>query len=167
MEHKKFFIPCAGSCCCNLVVYLQLAIFLPHYLCLVFLLYHLQCYCLSRNEHKHNQNHSNCYPTAGSKTMYELQRTIKFYMQSFMFFSRTSSKSSQQSFFPSLCFHLHWKKFFCAKSNQKYLNILQYYSKGCSLAIRDTKDPIVMQIHLIAKEGSIRLLTVSHQRNPK
>ena len=100
MEHKKFLIPCAGSCCCNLVVYLQLAVFLPHYLCLVFLLYHLQCYCLSRNEHKHNQNYSNCYPTAGSKTMYELQRTIKFYMQSFMFFSRTSSKSSQLSFHP-------------------------------------------------------------------
>ena len=70
-------------------------------------------------------------------------------------------------FLSILVLSLALEKFFCAKSNQKYLNILQYYSKGCSLANRDTKDPIVMQIHLIAKEGSIRLLTVSHQRNPK
>ena len=27
-----------------------------------------------------------------------------------MFFLRTSSERSQQSFFPLLCFYLHWKK---------------------------------------------------------
>ena len=41
------------------------------------------------------------------KTMYKLQRTIKFYTRSFMFFWRTSSERSQESFFPLLCFDLH------------------------------------------------------------
>ena len=47
--------------------------------------------------------------TAGSKTIKELARTVKFYRWNFMFFLRTSSKISQHSLFPILCFHLHWK----------------------------------------------------------
>ena len=39
----------------------------------------------------------------------KLQRTVEFYTRNFMFFLRTSSERSQQSFFPLLCFHLHWK----------------------------------------------------------
>ena len=57
-------------------------------------------------------SNSKYYPTTGSKTMYELQRTIKIYTRSFMFFLQTSSERSQQSFFPLLCFDLHWKNLF-------------------------------------------------------
>ena len=55
----------------------------------------------------------------------------------------------------------------CAKPIQRYLNMLQSHSIGCSLANRDTKDPIVMQNALNSEERSIRLLTVSHKQNPK
>ena len=41
------------------------------------------------------------------------------------------------------------EKIFCAKPNQKYLIMLQFYSKDCCLANR----PIVMQIRLIAKSA--------------
>ena len=70
-----------------------------------------------------------------------------------MFFLRTSRKRPQQSVFPLLCFHLHWKSFICAKPNLKYLNMLQSYSAGCSVANRDRKDATVMQIHLIARSA--------------
>ena len=53
-------------------------------------------------------------------------------------------------FLSTLVLWLSLEKIVCAKPNQKYLNILQYYSKGCSLVNRDTKDLIVMQIRLIA-----------------
>ena len=48
---------------------------------------------------------------------------------------------------------LAMENFICTKPDQKYLNILQYYSKGYSLADRDTKDPTVMQIRLIARSA--------------
>ena len=53
----------------------------------------------------------------------------------------------------TLVLSLALKNFICAKPDQKYLNMLQYYSKGCSLANRDTKDPIAMQICLIARSA--------------
>lgn len=40
-----------------------------------------------------------------------------------------------------------------AKSTQKYFNFLQPNSVGCSLANLDTKDPIVIQILLIARSA--------------
>ena len=43
------------------------------------------------------------------------------------------------------------ENFMCAKPTQKYFNFLQSNSVGCSLANLDTKDPIVMQILLIAR----------------
>ena len=67
-----------------------------------------------------------------------------------MLFLRTLSERSQQSFFPLFCFHLHWK-ILCLKPIQKYLYMLQSYSTVCYLANRDIKDPIVMQIRVIAK----------------
>ena len=85
--------------------------------------------------------------------MYELQRTGKFYMRSFMFFLETSSERPRQRFFPLLHFHLHQKVFIRAKSNQKYPNILQSYSIGSSLANRDIKDPVVIQTSLIARSA--------------
>ena len=45
------------------------------------------------------------------------------------------------------------ENFICARSIQKYLNMLQSYSLGCSLANRDTKDHIVMHIRLIARSA--------------
>ena len=48
-------------------------------------------------------------------------------------------------FLSTLVLSLALEKFIYAKPNQKYLNMLQYYSIGCSLANRDTKDPIVLQ----------------------
>ena len=45
------------------------------------------------------------------------------------------------------------EKFVCTKPNQKYPNMLQYYSICCSLANCDTKDPIVMQIRLVARSA--------------
>ena len=54
-------------------------------------------------------------------------------------------------FISTLVLSLAPESFICIKPNQKYLNMLQYYSIGCSLANRDTKDPIVMQICLIAR----------------
>ena len=66
-------------------------------------------------------------------------------------------------FLSTLVLSLALDNFICVKLNQKYVDMLQYYFIGCSLANCDTKDPIVMQIW----EYSIRLLTVSHQRNPK
>ena len=44
-----------------------------------------------------------------------------FYTQIFMFFLRTSSESLQQSFFPLLCFHFHWKKFSVPSLNKNIL----------------------------------------------
>ena len=70
-----------------------------------------------------------------------------------MFFLETSSERPQQRFFPLLHFHLHQKVFICAKSNQKYPNILQSYSIGSSLANRDIKDPAVIQTGLIARSA--------------
>ena len=55
-------------------------------------------------------------------------------------------------FISTLVISLTLEKSICAKPNQKYLNMLQSYSIGCYLANRDTKDPIVMQIHLIARK---------------
>ena len=56
-------------------------------------------------------------------------------------------------FLSTLVLSLALEKFFSAKPNQKYLIMLQYYSNGCSLAKLDTKDPIVMQIRLIARSA--------------
>ena len=75
-------------------------------------------------------------------------------MQSFIFFLRTSSEISQQSFFPLLFLSTNS---ICPKPNQNYLIMLQSYSIDCSLANLDTKDPIV----------TMRLLTVFQQPNPK
>ena len=50
-----------------------------------------------------------------------------------------------------LVLSLALENFICAKPDKKYLNMLQYYSKGCSLANRDTEDSNVMQIRLIAR----------------
>ena len=35
------------------------------------------------------------------------------------------------------------ENFICAKPNQKYLNMLQSYSKGCALANHDIKIPLL------------------------
>ena len=56
-------------------------------------------------------------------------------------------------FLSTLVLSLALEKFFGAKPNQKYLNMLQYCSKGCSLVNRDTKHPTVMQIRLIARSA--------------
>ena len=45
------------------------------------------------------------------------------------------------------------EKFVCIKPNQKYPNMLKYYSICCSLANCDTKYPIVMQIRLVARSA--------------
>ena len=81
-------------------------------------------YILVKNSPIFPPSNSKFCPTAGSKTTYELQRTVKTYTRSFMFFLRTSRERSQQIFFPFLCFDLHWEKFVCAKPNQRYLNML-------------------------------------------
>ena len=98
--------------------------------------------------------------------MYKLQRTIKFYRRSFMFFLRTSTERSQQSFFPLLRSRLQWKNFVCVNPNQKYLNILQYFSIDCSL-VNCGKGSHCYANKPNSKECSIRLLTVSHQQNFK
>ena len=54
-------------------------------------------------------------------------------------------------FLSTLSLSLALENFIYAKPIQKYLNTLQSYSLGCSLANRDTKDPIFMQIRLIAR----------------
>ena len=60
------------------------------------------------------------------------------------------------------------ENFICAEPIQKQVFILLSSSIGCSLANRDTKDPIVMTICLMnGKEWSNRPLTKSHQRDPK
>ena len=56
-------------------------------------------------------------------------------------------------FLSTLVLSLALEKFVCASPKQKYLNMLQYNSKGCSLANRETKDPIVMQMRLIARSA--------------
>ena len=81
--------------------------------------------------------------------MYELERTVKFYARNFLF------KNIQQKiitkFLSTFVLSLAIENFMCAKPIQKYLNMSQSYSIGCSLANRDTKDSIVMQIRLIAR----------------
>ena len=49
------------------------------------------------------------------------------------------------NFLSTLALWLELEKIVCAKSNQKYLNMLQYYSTSYFLANRDKKDTIVMQ----------------------
>ena len=53
-------------------------------------------------------------------------------------------------FLSTLRVSLALENFICAKPTQKYLNMLQFYSIDYSLANRDTKDSMVMQILLIA-----------------
>ena len=62
-------------------------------------------------------------------------------------------------FLSTLVLLLAMENFICSKLNQKYLNMLQSYSIVCSLAKRDTKNSLVMQIRVIAKRA--------HQGNPK
>ena len=59
-------------------------------------------------------------------------------------------------FLSALVLLLALEKFVCAKPNQKYLNMLQCYSIGCSLANRDTKDPIFMEMRLAARSALSR-----------
>ena len=68
-------------------------------------------------------------------------------------FLKTFGERSQQSLFPLLHFHLHWEKFVCAKHIRKIHFMLQSYYIGCPLANGNTKNPIVVEIHLIAKSA--------------
>ena len=113
-------------------------------------------------------SNNKCYPTADSNARNEQQRTAKFYTQNFMFFLRTSSERFQ-ILFALLCFHLlYWKILSVPSLSKNKVFILLSSSIGCSLANRDTKDPIVMIICLMnGKEWSNRPLTKSHQRDPK
>ena len=90
-------------------------------------------------------NNKSC-STAGSRTMYELLRTVTFYSQNFLFFLKTSSK---------LCFYLETftGNFYLSHPIQKYLYMLQYYPLEYFPANRDTKDSIAMQIRLIARSA--------------
>ena len=57
------------------------------------------------------------------------------------------------------------ENFICAKPIQKYFNMLQSCSIGCSLANSDTKDPTVMQIRLITKSALfvyLKILQLNH-----
>ena len=56
-------------------------------------------------------------------------------------------------FISTLLLWLALEKIVCAKPNQEYLSMLQYYFKGYSLANRDTKDPVVTQIPLIVRSA--------------
>ena len=56
-------------------------------------------------------------------------------------------------FFSTLALSLALKIFICAKPIQKYLIMLQSLSIGCSLANLDIKDPIVIQMCLIARSA--------------
>ena len=100
-----------------------------------------------------------CYSTASLKTMYELQRTEKFYMQNFMFFL---SKRSQQNFFPILCFHLHWK-ILSVRSLSK--NTFICYRLFSSQSWHKEYHCYTNMFN--SKEYYIRLLTVPHKQNPK
>ena len=56
-------------------------------------------------------------------------------------------------FLSTLVRSLALENLICAKSIQKCIYMLQSCSTGCSLANRDTKDPIAMQIRLIARSA--------------
>ena len=154
MEHKKFFKPCAGSCCRNLS---SVVIFTAGDLLAI-----LPVPCFSfiplavlLLKSKRTQTQPKSLKLLSNRWFKDHARTAENYQILYAKFHVLFKNIQQKlaTFFPPLCFHLHWKKFFCAKPNQKYLNMLQYYSKGCSLANRDTKDPIVMQIRLIARRA--------------
>ena len=62
-------------------------------------------------------------------------------------------RKTATKFLSTLVISLALENFTWAEPNQKYVNMLQSYSLGCSLANRDTKDPIVMQIYFIARSA--------------
>ena len=117
-------------------------------------------YLLVYNSPIFPSSNNKCCPTAGTKTMYKLQKTVKFYTQNFIFFLRTSSKRSQQSFFPLLPIHFHWKILSVPR-------LFESCSVDCSLANHDMEDLIVMQARLIARKALPGYLTVSDKRNIK
>lgn len=78
----------------------------------------------------------------------QLQKIVKLCI-----FLRTFRERSQQSLFPFLYFHLHWKKFVCAKHIRKIHFMLQSHYIGCSVSNGNTKNPINVEIHLIAKSA--------------
>ena len=68
-------------------------------------------------------------------------------------------------FLSTLVLSLALENFICAKPIQKYFNMLQSCSIGCSLANSDTKDPTVMQIRLITKSALfvyLKILQLNH-----
>ena len=77
--------------------------------------------------------------------------TNKFYTQIFLF--KNIQRKTAIKFFLTLVLLLALENFISAKPIQKYLNMFQSYSIGCSLAHHDTKDPIVMQIRLLARSA--------------
>ena len=98
--------------------------------------------------------------------MFELQKTIEFYSRSVMFLLRTSSERAQQSFFPLLCFDLHWKNL-SGPSITK--NTLICYNIILKLFSSQSwhKGFYCYENMLNSKECSIRLLIVSYQPNLK
>ena len=55
------------------------------------------------------QTITNSIQTLAQRSCRNCRELSNFYTRSFMIFLRTSSERSQRSFFPLLCFHLHWK----------------------------------------------------------
>ena len=73
-------------------------------------------------------------------------------------------------FLSTLVLSLALENFICAKPIQKYFNMLQSCSIGCSLANSDTKDPTVMQIRLITKSALfvyLKILQLNHNLTTK
>ena len=92
----------------------------------------------------------NAIQLLAQKTMYELQRTVKFLYAKFHVLFKDIQRKIATKFISTLVLSLALENFICVKPNQKYLNV---YSIGCSLANHDAKDPIVMQICLIARSA--------------
>ena len=70
----------------------------------------------------------------------ELQRTVKFYVRNFMFFLKDILRKIATKFLSTLVLSLALENIICDNHIQKCLYLLQYYSLGCSLANRGTKD---------------------------
>ena len=79
----------------------------------------------------------------------QLTESCQIFSAKFHVLFKNIQRKIAPKFLSTLVLSLALEKFICAKPFQKYLNMLQSYS----IANRDTKDPIVMQILLIARSS--------------
>ena len=94
-------------------------------------------------------SNNKCYPTAAGK----IAENCRILYAKFHVLFKNIQRKIAANFISAYAFSLALGNFICTKPNQKYLSILEYYSKGCSLANRGTRDPNVMQISLIARNA--------------